>query len=494
MINQNYINNQWCDAVSKKRFDVINPFTEEVIETVPRSAVEDVQKAVEASREAWKEWRFIAGGDMRDMLREVAVKSRKHSEELAEIMTAEMGKPLIENTDEVEWIASCFEYYSELGRDQIGRVVAPTQDKQMSIVVYEPYGVVGCIVPWNYPLLLAAWKIAPAIAVGNTCVVKPSELSPLSILKWMETCFDHFPPGVVNVLTGYGQETGEPIVTSKGTNVIAFTGSVETGTRIATLAAEQLKKTHFELGGNDALIVCSDVDVEVAARGAFWAATLNCGQVCTSAERIYVEKPVAKDFIDAVVSQAEEVELGDPMGSTTDIGPMVSSEQRDKIESKIANAKDQGAKLMTGGNRPTQFAKGYFLEPTVLTNMDNSMEMMQKESFGPVVPIQTVSSFEEAIKLADESDYGLGCSLYTNDLEKAFTAAREVKAGSFWINDPLTDNEAAPFGGMRKSGGGRELGIEGLNEFREAKHILIDYKVRQKDYWFPYDLDKGRKT
>ena len=494
MINQNYINNQWCDAASKKRFDVINPFTEEVIETVPRSAVEDVQKAVEASREAWKEWRFIAGGDMRDMLREVAVKSRKHSEELAEIMTAEMGKPLIENTDEVEWIASCFEYYSELGRDQIGRVVAPTQDKQMSIVVYEPYGVVGCIVPWNYPLLLAAWKIAPAIAVGNTCVVKPSELSPLSILKWMETCFDHFPPGVVNVLTGYGQETGEPIVTSKGTNVIAFTGSVETGTRIATLAAEQLKKTHFELGGNDALIVCSDVDVEVAARGAFWAATLNCGQVCTSAERIYVEKPVAKDFIDAVVSQAEEVELGDPMGSTTDIGPMVSSEQRDKIESKIANAKDQGAKLMTGGNRPTQFAKGYFLEPTVLTNMDNSMEMMQKESFGPVVPIQTVSSFEEAIKLADESDYGLGCSLYTNDLEKAFTAAREVKAGSFWINDPLTDNEAAPFGGMRKSGGGRELGIEGLNEFREAKHILIDYKVRQKDYWFPYDLDKGRKT
>ena len=302
-------------------------------------------------------------------------------------MTAEMGKPLIENTDEVEWIASCFEYYSELGRDQIGRVVAPTQDKQMSIVVYEPYGVVGCIVPWNYPLLLAAWKIAPAIAVGNTCVVKPSELSPLSILKWMETCFDHFPPGVVNVLTGYGQETGEPIVTSKGTNVIAFTGSVETGTRIATLAAEQLKKTHFELGGNDALIVCSDVDVEVAARGAFWAATLNCGQVCTSAERIYVEKPVAKDFIDAVVSQAEEVELGDPMGSTTDIGPMVSSEQRDKIESKIANAKDQGAKLMTGGNRPTQFAKGYFLEPTVLTKMDNSMEMMQKESFGPVVPV-----------------------------------------------------------------------------------------------------------
>ena len=486
--------NQWCDAASKKRFDVINPFTEEVIETVPQSSAKDVEKAVEASREAWKEWRFIAGGDMRDMLREVAVKSRKYGEELAEIMTAEMGKPLIENTDEVEWIASCFEYYSELGRDQIGRVVAPTQDKQMSIVVYEPYGVVGSIIPWNYPLLLAAWKIAPAIAAGNTCIVKPSELSPLSILRWMETCFDHFPPGVVNVVTGYGQEAGEPIVTSKGTNVIAFTGSVETGTRIARLAAEQLKKTHFELGGNDALIVCSDVDVEVAARGAFWAATLNCGQVCTSAERIYVEKPVAKDFIDAVVSQAEEVELGDPMGSTTDIGPMVSSEQREKIESKIANAKDQGAKMVTGGNRPTQFTKGYFLEPTVLTNMDSSMEMMQKESFGPVVPIQTVSSFEEAVKLADESDYGLGCSLYTNDLEKAFTAAREVKAGSFWINDPLTDNEAAPFGGMRKSGGGRELGIEGLNEFREAKHILIDYKIRRKDYWFPYDLDKGRKT
>ena len=494
MKHKNYINNQWVAAMNGSTFDVENPFTEEIIAQVPHSSASDVDAAVQAAKAAWKDWKMLGSLDMRDLLREVAVKSRANDRDIAEIITHESGKPIIECLDEIEWIASIFEYYSEIGRDQRGRVVAPVTPRSMSMIVKEAYGVVGCIVPWNYPLLLAAWKIAPAIAVGNTCVVKPSELSPLSILKWMETCFDHFPSGVVNVLTGYGQETGEPIVTSKGTNVIAFTGSVETGTRIATLAAEQLKKTHFELGGNDALIVCSDVDVEVAARGAFWAATLNCGQVCTSAERIYVEKPVAKDFIDAVVSQAEEVELGDPMGSTTDIGPMVSSEQRDKIESKIANAKDQGAKLMTGGNRPTQFAKGYFLEPTVLTNMDNSMEMMQKESFGPVVPIQTVSSFEEAIKLADESDYGLGCSLYTNDLEKAFTAAREVKAGSFWINDPLTDNEAAPFGGMRKSGGGRELGIEGLNEFREAKHILIDYKVRQKDYWFPYDLDKGRKT
>ncbi len=494
MTNQNYINGKLCDAVSGKRFDVINPFTEEVIDSVPRSGAEDVEAAVASSREAWKEWRFLPGGDMRDLLREVAVKSRERGEELAKIMTAEVGKPLIENTDEVEWIASCFEYYSELGRDQIGRVVAPTQDKQMSIVINEPYGVVGCIVPWNYPLLLAAWKMAPALAAGNSCIIKPSELTPLSLLRWVETCFNHFPPGVVNVVTGYGQEAGEPMVTSTGTNVIAFTGSVETGTRIATLAAAQLKKTHFELGGNDALIVCADVDVEIAARGAFWAATLNCGQVCTSAERIYVEESVSTDFIDAVVAQAEEVELGDPMGLTTDIGPMASAEQREKIETKIAAAREQGARLMTGGKRPKRFKKGYFLEPTVLSEMNSGMEMMQKESFGPVVPVQTVSSFEEAVRLADQSEYGLGCSLYTNDLEKAFTAAREIKAGSFWINDPLTDNEAAPFGGMRKSGGGRELGIEGLNEFREAKHILIDYQVRRKDYWFPYDLDKGRKT
>ncbi|MBH31856.1 MAG: aldehyde dehydrogenase [Candidatus Marinimicrobia bacterium] len=494
MTNQNYINGKWCEAASKERFDVINPFTEKVIETVPRSGGEDVETAVASSQEAWEEWRFLPGGDMRDLLREVAIKSREHGEELAKIMTAEVGKPLIENSDEVEWIASCFEYYSELGRDQIGRVVAPMQEKQMSIVVHEPYGVVGCIVPWNYPLLLAAWKMAPALAAGNTCVIKPSELTPLSILRWVETCFDHFPSGVVNVVTGYGAEAGESMVTSAGTNVIAFTGSVETGTHIAILAAEQLKKTHFELGGNDALIVCADVDVEIAARGAFWAATLNCGQVCTSSERIYVEEEVSGDFIDAVVAQAEQAELGDPMGSTTDIGPMASAEQREKIEAKITGAKEQGAKLITGGKRPKQFERGYFFEPTVLSDMSSSMEMMRTESFGPVVPIQTVSSFDEAVRLANESQYGLGCSLYTNDLEKAFTAAREIKAGSFWINDPLTDNEAAPFGGMRKSGGGRELGIEGLNEFREAKHILIDYQVRRKDYWFPYDLEKGRKT
>lgn len=461
---------------------------------MPRSEAEDVELAVSVARDAWESWRFMPGGDMRDFLREVAVKTRQHGEELAKIITMEMGKPLIENVDEVELISTCFEYYSELGRDQVGRVVAPVAEKQMSVVVYEPYGVAGCIVPWNYPLILAAWKIAPALAAGNTCVLKPSEISPLSLLRWVETCCDHLPPGVVNVITGFGQEAGEPLVKSKGTNVIAFTGSVTTGTRIATLAAEQLKKTHFELGGNDALIVCSDVDVETAAKGAFWAATLNCGQVCTSAERIYVEKEVSDDFIDAVVEEAKTAKLGDPMGSTTDIGPMVSAGQREKIERKIAAAKEQGADVVVGGRRPPQFERGYFLEPTVLTKMSGSMEMMRNESFGPVVPVQTVSGFEEAVRLADESEYGLGCSIYTNDLEKAFTAAREIKAGNFWINDPLTDNEAAPFGGMRKSGGGRELGIEGLNEFREAKHILIDYQVRQKDYWFPYDLEKGRKT
>ena len=493
MKHKNYINNEWLDAQNGSTFDVENPFTEEIIAQIPLSGADDVDAAVQAAKSAWKEWKMLGSLDMRDLLREVAVKSRVNDRQLAEVITHESGKPLIECLDEIEWIASIFEYYSEIGRDQRGRVVAPVTPRSMSMVVKEAYGVVGCIVPWNYPLLLMAWKVAPAMAAGNTVVVKPSEVTPLSIMLWLEMCCDHLPKGILNMVTGYG-ETGAALVEHSDTRVIAFTGSVDTGKKIASMAATQLKKTSLELGGNDPIIICDDVDIEIAAKGTTWGGLLNGGQVCTSLERVFVMESVAGAFIEAVVEEVKKVRLGDPMNGQTDMGPMSSKMQLEKAEGKVERALVEGARLLCGGDRPSQFEKGYFYNPTVFDNVTSNMEMMNVETFGPIIPIQRVKDLEEAIELANNSQYGLGCNIYTNNMEKALTAADDIKAGSFWINDPLTDNEAAPFGGMKMSGGGRELGIEGLDEFRESKHILIDYQIREKDYWFPYDLDEGIKT
>tara|TARA_B100001250_G_scaffold87810_1_gene72642 strand:- start:1376 stop:2857 length:1482 start_codon:yes stop_codon:yes gene_type:complete len=493
MINKNYINNKWVNSIDGDLFEVENPFTEKVITKVPYSKEKDVDNAVNSAKLAWKNWKSIGSLDMRDLLREVAVKSRINNREIAEIIVAESGKPLIECLDEVEWISSIFEYYSEIGRDQKGRVVAPVTSRSISMVIKESYGVVGCIVPWNYPLLLMAWKVAPALASGNTVVIKPSEYTPLSIMRWLQVACDHLPTGIINMITGDGV-TGSYLVEHPDTRVIAFTGSVDTGKKIAMMAAKQLKKTSLELGGNDPIIICDDVDLEIAARGTTWGGLLNAGQVCTSLERVFVMNNIADDFIEAVVEEAKKVRLGDPMNGKTDMGPMSSQEALKKVENKVQRAKAEGARLLIGGSRPKEFENGYFYSPTVFDKIDSNMEMMNIETFGPVIPIQKVNNLTEAINLANDSEYGLGCNIYTNDMEKALTAAEDIKAGSFWINDPLTDNEAAPFGGMKMSGGGRELGIEGLDEFREPKHILIDYKIRDKDYWFPYDLEEGRKT
>ena len=493
MINKNYINNQWMDSIEGDLFEVENPFTEKVITKVPYSKEKDVDNAVNSAKLAWKNWKSLGSLDMRDLLREVAVKSRINNREIAEIIVAESGKPLIECLDEVEWISSIFEYYSEIGRDQKGRVVAPVTSRSISMVIKESYGVVGCIVPWNYPLLLMAWKVAPALASGNTVVIKPSEYTPLSIMRWLQVACDHLPTGIINMVTGDGV-TGSYLVEHPDTRVIAFTGSVDTGKKIAMMAAKQLKKTSLELGGNDPIIICDDVDLEIAARGTTWGGLLNAGQVCTSLERVFVMNNIADDFIEAVVEEAKKVRLGDPMNGKTDMGPMSSQEALKKVENKVQRAKAEGARLLIGGSRPKEFENGYFYSPTVFDKIDSNMEMMNIETFGPVIPIQKVNNLTEAINLANDSKYGLGCNIYTNDMEKALTAAEDIKAGSFWINDPLTDNEAAPFGGMKMSGGGRELGIEGLDEFREPKHILIDYKIRDKDYWFPYDLEEGRKS
>ena len=481
---QNYINGNWCDGVTGKTFAVENPFNEKTIAQVPNSNEQDVNNAVEAAVQAFNEWCYMTASEKRDLMRMMASKSRNNAKEIAQTITTEMGKPYTEALDEIENVADFLEYYSELARDQIGRIAAPVDKHTMSLIRYEPYGVVGCIIPWNYPLALMGWKLSPALAAGNTMVMKPSEVTPLSILHWVELCASDLPPGVINVITGFGKSAGEPLVKHPDVPVITFTGSVGTGKRIANLASKNLKKVSLELGGKDPIIICDDADIEVAAKGSSWGGFTNAGQVCTSIERLYVFENIADQFTEALVYEAKQIKLGDPMNNATDMGPMSSNNQHENTISKVKQACRDGARILTGGQPPKKFKTGYFYEPTVLDNISPAMEIVTEESFSPVIPIQKVRSMEEAIEQSNSTKYGLGCCIYTNDIDRAMTAAEEIKSGTICINNPLMENIAAPFGGMKQSGIGREHGQEALDEFREPKHIFIDYKQSKKDWWF----------
>ena len=294
---------------------------------------------------------------------------------------------------------------------------------------------------------------------------------------------------MVNAVSGYGPEAGDALVRHRAVEVVAFTGSQATGRKVAVACAEQLKKCHLELGGNDPFIVDSGVDLDVAARGAAWACFLNMGQVCTSAERFYIVGSVFDEFVDRFVAFTKTLRIGDPMGPDVDLGPLISAPQRDKVEAKIAQSVASGARVVVGGRRPP-LAKGFFYEPTALVDVSGDSPLLGEETFGPVAPLVRCRDIDDAIARADRSEFGLGASIYTNNLEHAMKAMEQVHAGTFWINDPLTDNDAGPFGGMRRSGLGRELGSEGLEDFRDSKHVHLDYVIGAKPYWYPYRFDR----
>ena len=463
--------------------EVVNPATEEVIGEVASATGDQVEAAVDAARRAFPGWKRLPAPERGEMLGAVSDWITLNADSLAATLTREGGKPLVENRDEMGWSAGCFDFYAALGRTERGRVVPSGEEGQLNLVLKEPYGVVAAIVPWNYPLLLMAWKLAPALAAGNTIVLKPSPFTPLSTLELCRGFAEALPPGVVNVVTGEG-ETGAQLVDSRGTDVVAFTGSVETGKKVMRAAAEQIKKVHLELGGKDAFIVCDDVPLDVAAKGAVWSAYLNGGQVCTSAERFYVLDKVYDDFVDAFVAETGKLVVGDPFDDKTDIGPLVRGVQRDKVEAQIEQARRAGATVLAGGDRPHD--KGFFLSPAVIVDVDEKMDVLSKETFGPVAPIARVSSLDEAIARTNASEFGLGANVYTSRLDYMMQAMEGIDAGTVWFNDPLTDNEAAPFGGMKSSGIGRELGIEGLDDFRQSKHVHIDTKMDVKSWWYPY--------
>jgi betaine-aldehyde dehydrogenase len=480
-------------AQTIKKISVLNPATEQVLDEIPNQTAEEVNKAVARARKAYDSWRKVPAHEKAEMLHEVSHRIKEQTENLARILTEEGGKPLRENKDEMAWSASCFDYYAEISRHERGRVIPSTENSQLNLVVKEPYGVVGAIVPWNYPILLMSWKLAPALAAGNTIVLKPAEQTPLSTLAFQKI-FDCLPKGVVEIVTGSGEVTGEAIVRHPDTALIAFTGSLETGKKISHICADMVKKCHLELGGKDAFVVCEDSDLDVAVKAVAWASFLNSGQVCTSAERVYVQKDIYKPFLEKLKAFTESLVVGDGMDPRTDVGPMIGAPYRQKVEDHVKDAVKRGAKVLAGGHKPTDRSKGYFYQPTVLADVDHKMTVMRDETFGPVCPVMPYRHLDDAIKYANDSIYGLGANIYTHDSRKVKKFFEEVQAGTIWINDPLTDNDAGPFGGYKATGGSRELGQEGLEEFQQAKHIHWDFEQKAKSWWYPYAPKKGSKN
>ncbi len=479
------VDGSWVPSRSAVTREIRNPATLELVGLTADCGPDDVQAAVEAAARAQPEWWRIPGVEKAKLLRQVAARIRAAEHELSTLLTRETGKPLIESVDCIDWVAAAFDYYAEVGRQSYGNSVPPVAPHQLNFTIKEPFGVVAAIVPFNFPLLLMAWKLAPALVAGNAVVCKPPHQNPLSNLL-MARCFDCLPRGVVNMLTG-GPETGEALVRHPKIDLIAFTGSIAAGRKIAAQAGADLKKVNLELGSVDPFIVFGDADLDIAVPGVAWARFLNAGQVCTSSKRIYLLESIAEEFTRRLRDYVATLKLGDPMRPETDIGPLISREALETVERQVSEAMRQGARILAGGQRTSPAGlPGHFYQPTILTNVKHGTLPTREEIFGPVISLTVAATPDEAIAMANDSKYGLGACIYTNDLSLAMGAMQGIKAGTFWINDPLSDNDAAPFGGMRWSGMGRELGEEGLDAFREPKHVHLDYQMERKSWWYPY--------
>jgi acyl-CoA reductase-like NAD-dependent aldehyde dehydrogenase len=465
-------------------FDILDPATEEIVGQGVNASLEEIESAIAIANRVQPSWWQLSALERAERLHEVATKMRELRPTLAELMTREMGKPYKESVDEVNWSATAIDYYAEVARHQAGNVLGPATAGQLHFSLKEPLGVTVSILPFNYPLVLLAWQAGAALATGNAVIVKPSELTTLTTLLFMQA-FEVLPPGLMQCLPG-GRGVGELLVNSPDTHMIAFTGRVEAGQAIARSCGEQFKRCLIEASGNDPFIVMPSAPIDIAARGAAFAAFLNCGQVCTSAERFYVHRDIYDDFVEQLISLTKALRIGNGL-DCVDIGPMATRAGRDRFAATLQRAIAQGAQVACGGSQPAQFQKGWFMEPTVLIDITPDMDIVNEEPFGPVAPIVKVNSFEEAIALANRSQYGLGATVYTNDLSESMRAVQEIQAGMVWINAPLLDNDAGAFGGRKMSGMGRQLGAEGLEIYQHTKLVMIDPQANAHDFWwFPY--------
>jgi len=478
------VDGEFVAARGSEAIGVIDPATESRLGQFVSATDAEIDAAVAIANAAQKRWRKVNALTRAELLHEAARRVRVARPLVAELMTREMGKPFKESVDEVNWSALAVDYYAEVGRHENGRVLGPTVDAQVHLVTKDPLGVVVLVLPYNYPLCLLCWQAAAALASGNSCIIKPSELTTLTTLKFCEA-LQALPRGLVQVLAGTGR-VGQRLVEHPDTHMVAFTGGIETGRRVAESCAKQFKRSLIETSGNDPFIVMPSAPLDTAARGAAFGAFLNCGQVCAASERFYIHRKVYRDFAERLIAETRKLRVGNGL-DCVDIGPMASSHQRDRYEAIVRRAIAEGTHVGAGGGRPAGLSKGWFVEPTVLLDVAPEQAVLNDESFGPVAPLCPVESFEQAIELANRSRYALGSTIYTRDLDESMRAINELEAGMVWVNAPLLDNNAGPFGGRKQSGMGRQLGSEGLDTFRHTKFSMIDPAAAAHNFWwFPY--------
>ncbi|WP_170608814.1 aldehyde dehydrogenase family protein [Ruegeria arenilitoris] len=467
--------------------DVIDPATLEVVARrgdVTAAELDGVLARVNAAQKLW------AGTDAKTRAAHLhRLAARIEATDMtrcATLMSREMGKPYPEAIGEVANCAPIFRYYAEMARDEAGKLAGTTQTGSLQYARYEPLGVSAHIMPFNFPILLMCWTVAASLAAGNGCIVKPAEATTLSTLEFMKV-FDDMPADLVACVPG-GAETGQALVDSRQTHAVAFTGSVRAGQAVAEAAARRLKPAVIEAGGSDPMVITAHAPIDVAAAGAVTGAFHLTGQVCTSTERLYVVDAVHDAFVEAFVAETRRLRIGNGL-EKSEIGPLVSEAARDKVERLVADAVAKGATVACGGRRPEGLNRGWFYEPTILTGCTPQMDLLSEEIFGPVAAILRVPDFDTAIAMANDSDFGLGASIFTTDLAEAHEASERLEAGVVWINNPMIDNDALPFGGWKNSGIGRELGRMGLDTFRRTKMVILDHKPVRHDWWYPYPDD-----